>query len=388
MPNAPNQKLKIGFVLDDGLDSSDGVQQYVLTLGKEFSDMGHEVHYLVGETKRVDIPNVHSLARNIRVKFNGNRLTIPLPASRPRIKSVLEVHKFDVLHVQMPYSPFFAAKVIRLADKKTAVVGTFHIFPYGFLSKWGTRALGFGLRSTLVRFDSLLSVSKAAQDFAKSSFKIDTVVCPNVVSISKYAPKSAVATRSSSVLKMLYVGRLVDRKGCKQLIEAYIKCVNELPDLKVELTICGKGPQLATLQGLVRDARVEDKVVFKGYVSEENKIAFLQVADIAIFPSYAGESFGIVLIEAMAARAGCVVGGDNPGYRSVLGEIPDSLVEVLDPIKFTSQLKALMTDPKRRRDIYLAQQRIVSQYNSQHVARRLLDIYSIAKNKKTDDNNY
>lgn len=79
--------MKIGFVLDDGLDSPDGVQQYILTLGTWLEKQGHEVHFLVGQTERTDISNVHVLARNIGVRFNHNRLTIPLPANHGRIKN-------------------------------------------------------------------------------------------------------------------------------------------------------------------------------------------------------------------------------------------------------------------------------------------------------------
>jgi hypothetical protein len=82
--------MKIGFVLDDTLDSTDGVQQYVLTLGKWFTDQGNDVHYLVGATKRRDIPGVHSLSRNMSVRFNGNRMSMPLPAKKSEITALHE----------------------------------------------------------------------------------------------------------------------------------------------------------------------------------------------------------------------------------------------------------------------------------------------------------
>ncbi len=100
MPKAT--RLKIGFVLDDSLDSTDGVQQYMLTMGRWLQKKGHEVHYLVGHTRRPDIANIHSLSRNITVRFNQNRMSIPLGASRRHIKQVLMREQFDVLHVQMP----------------------------------------------------------------------------------------------------------------------------------------------------------------------------------------------------------------------------------------------------------------------------------------------
>jgi Glycosyltransferase Family 4 len=121
--------MKIGFVLDDTLDSTDGVQQYVLTLGKWLKDQGHDVHYLVGATKRRDIPDVHSLSRNMSVRFNGNQMSMPLPAKKFEITALLSTEKFDVLHVQVPYSPLLAHRVIMAAPPQTAIIGTFHIAP-------------------------------------------------------------------------------------------------------------------------------------------------------------------------------------------------------------------------------------------------------------------
>src|ERR1039458_1701699 len=97
-------KLKVALVLDDGLDKPDGVQQYVLSVGRWLSAQCHEVHYLVGQTARTDVTNTHSLSRNIRVSSNGNRLTIPLPTSRKKLGKLLEDEQFDVLHVQTPYT--------------------------------------------------------------------------------------------------------------------------------------------------------------------------------------------------------------------------------------------------------------------------------------------
>ena len=104
--------MKIALVLDDSLDKPDGVQQYVLTLGSWLTSQKHEVHYLVGATSRKDIPNVHSLSANMRVRFNKNRASMPMIANRKAIRALTEKEKFDVLHVQMPYSPLLAGKII------------------------------------------------------------------------------------------------------------------------------------------------------------------------------------------------------------------------------------------------------------------------------------
>ena len=109
------KRLKIGFVLDDSLDVPDGVQQYVLTVGAWMKGQGHDVHYLVGQTDRNDIPNVHSMSKNIKVRFNKNRMTMPLPTSVKAIAAILQREQFDILHVQMPYSPFMAGRLIKAA---------------------------------------------------------------------------------------------------------------------------------------------------------------------------------------------------------------------------------------------------------------------------------
>src|SRR5688572_10061763 len=121
------RSLRIGFVLDDRLDKPDGVQQYVKLLGGWLSAHGHDVHYLVGESPGLKDQNIHHLGRTVKVRFNKNRMEIPLPANRRNIKKLLAEKEFDVLHVQMPYSPMLAARVIKNAAPTTSVVGTFHI---------------------------------------------------------------------------------------------------------------------------------------------------------------------------------------------------------------------------------------------------------------------
>src|SRR5581483_4840926 len=108
--------LKVGFILDGGVEKPDGVQQYILNLGSYFMSLGHEVRYIVSGKIPSHITNADSLGRSIKVKSNGNVLSIPLPASTKKIKKYLSQHKFDVLHVQVPYSPFMGEKVILKAD--------------------------------------------------------------------------------------------------------------------------------------------------------------------------------------------------------------------------------------------------------------------------------
>lgn len=367
-------KLKIGFVLDDTLDSYDGVQQYVLTLGSWLAGQGHEVHYLVGETKRTDIANVHSLGRNMRVRFNGNRMSTPLPASKRRIKALLQREQFDVLHVQMPYSPWMAGRVIAAAPARTAVVGTFHIAPNSKLVITANKLLGRLLKATLRRFDTIFSVSNAAAAFAKQTFNIETAVLPNVVRVGQFRNAQPFKRPLADVPTIVYLGRLVPRKGCQILLEALTIMQSEKPTA-CKVYICGKGPLQSELENYVQAHNLEKIVEFTGFVSEADKASYLKTADVAVFPSTGGESFGIVLIEAMAAEHPVVLAANNDGYHTVMEPYPESLFPVADAPALASKLQSVLIDPSLRTAARAWQQGYVRQFDVAAVGPRLVARY-------------
>ena len=363
--------MKIGFVLDDSLDSSDGVQQYVLGLGEWLSSGGHSVHYLVGQTKRTDIANVHSLSRNASVRFNGNRMSIPRPAPRQPINDLLEVEQFDILHIQMPYSPWLAGRIIDAAPKKTAIVGTFHILPYGRLQFWSAKALSWWTRKRTAQLKHIWSVSEPAQEFA-AQLGIASTVLPNVVDLQRFANAQPVID-DKNTFTIVFLGRLVERKGCAQLLQAFEQLVKTTDDAR--LVICGTGPQRKALEDWVEEHALARYVRFEGYIAEGAKAGYLAGADIAVFPSLGGESFGIVLLEAMAAGAGVVLGGNNPGYASVLGSLPRTLVDPIDTAGFARQLKRLHADKTVRHDLHAKQQKLVQQYDINTIGKKLVSYY-------------
>jgi phosphatidylinositol alpha-mannosyltransferase len=377
---AAAKPLKIGLVLDDTLDSSDGVQQYVLTTGAWLSSQGHEVHYLVGQTSRADIANVHSLSRNVKVRFNGNRLSLPLPMSWFKARQVMAREQFDVLHVQMPYSPFLAQPLIRAAASETAVVGTFHILPYSGLAAAANRVLAFALRPTLKRFDSIVSVSSAAATFAKKQYDIDSSVLPNAIDYQRF-----VLARRSSTGKLpaiIFLGRLVPRKGCLILLQAVAEVRHTNPELHFSVRIGGKGPLLASLQAYVTQQHLGDVVTFDGFVPEATKPAYYAAADIAVFPSSSGESFGIVLAEAMASGNTAVLAGDNPGYRSVMEPRPELLFDPLSPHDLALKLETLLVDDRYRHTMALWGKDYSAHFDIQVVGTKIIELYSQALRKR------
>jgi phosphatidyl-myo-inositol alpha-mannosyltransferase len=366
---------KIGFVLDDSLDKTDGVQQYVLTLGQWMRHQGHEVHYLVGHTERTDIPHIHSLSRNIQTHFNQNRMSTPLPASKKLIKELLDKERFDALHIQMPYSPFMAGRVIKAAPKRTKVIGTFHIIPFSWIEKLATRLLGLVLWRTLRRFNAIYSVSEPARIFARRSFGVKSSVLPNVVNVAAFHVGKPIRKYNDGKINIVFLGRLVERKGCMLLLKALEQLHQQHQLTNARVLICGKGQLLPELEKFVKDHHLRTVVHFVGFVSEEEKPHYLATADIAVFPSTGGESFGIVLIEAMAAGSRVVLGGNNIGYSSVLNQRPELLVNPLDTVEFAKTLKHFIASKRARLSAHAWQNQHVQQYDVAVVGRKLLEQY-------------
>jgi phosphatidylinositol alpha-mannosyltransferase len=377
------KKLKIGLVLDTSLDPPDGVQQYVIGIGEWLRSQGHDVHYLVGETKHRQLPNVHSLAKNISVIFNGNRTTIPLPTSRRKLRRLLEREQFDVLHVQIPHSPFMAHRLILAAPQQTAIIATFHIAAYSWLVSVGNWLLYLLLWRSIRRFDQVLSVSTAAQTFARQTFHVDSQVSPNVIDYDLFhTAKPLKQYADGKTLTILFLGRLVPRKGCLLLLRAIARIQSESRVPNFRVVICGKGPQAAALQQFITEHGLQDRVEMVGFVNEADKPRYYASADIAVFPSSGGESFGIVLLEAMASGQAAVLAGNNPGYHSVMTPQPELLFDATDEVALADKLRLYLTDQSKRQAAQRWGEAYTKTFDQGVVGRQLLSIYDQALRKR------
>lgn len=366
--------MKIAFVLDDTLDKSDGVQQYILTLGRYYDTVGHDVFYLVAETERKDIKNVHSLGTYVSLKFNHNNVRTPLPANKKEIKKLLDSLDLDVIHVQMPYSPLLASKVILSAGPRTRIVGTFHILPASSLHKATNYALALIIKQSLKKFNAIVAVSKPAAQFAKTVYGINAEVVPNCVDIARFTPKREILHKASRK-RIVFLGRFVKRKGPEQMVRAVRELIADVDVNLLDIVMAGTGPELENVRELARAMGLSKVITFPGFIDEAKKSLLLSTADIAVFPSLGGESFGIVLIEAMASGSLVVLGGNNPGYESVLGDRPELLFDPRDPKEFADTLRSMLYG-KHVKDITAWQKQHVKQYDVPVVANKLLNLYS------------
>ena len=371
--------LTIGFVFDDTLDALDGVQQHIITIGTELVRRGHDVHYLVGETHHSPVPQTVSLARNVMVSFNGNRMRIPLPVRKREIRAALAHNNYDILHIQAPYSPLFGGRVLECAPQSTGVVATYHIASIDRRARYGGRALGLVNAHSHRRVDEVIAVSQVAAQYAQFTAHTHGTIIANPVNVEKFATAAHRATRDAAHPHIVFLGRLVPRKGAQLLLDAldYGERHGMFPMPGLHVTIAGEGPLMDDC--VQRAARLRTPVQFVGTV-DEGKADLLASADVAVFPAIGGETFGIVLPEAIASGAGVTLAGDNPGYRWTMRGDEDALFSVgPDHARVLAErITRALTDAPWARRLHARDEALLDRYNVQAVTDEVEQVYARA----------
>ena len=371
--------LTIGFVFDDTLDALDGVQQHIITIGTELARRGHDVHYLVGETHHSPVPQTVSLARNVMVSFNGNRMRIPLPVCKREIRAALAHNNYDILHIQAPYSPLFGGRVLECAPQSTGVVATYHLAPIDRRARYGGRALGLINAHSHRRVDEVIAVSQVAAQYAQFTAHTHGTIIANPVNVEKFATAAHRATRDAAHPHIVFLGRLVPRKGAQLLLDAldYGERHGMFPMPGLHVTIAGDGPLMDDC--VQRAARLRTPVQFVGTV-DEGKTDLLASADVAVFPAIGGETFGIVLPEAIASGAGVTLAGDNPGYRWTMRGDEDALFSVgPDHARVLAErITRALTDAPWARRLHAREEALLDRYNVQAVTDEVEQVYARA----------
>jgi phosphatidylinositol alpha-mannosyltransferase len=295
---------------------------------------------------------VISIGTSAEIKFKSFATTFPVAVSvNPKeIDNLLESEKFDILHVHEPYMIMLPNQIVQKA--KCPVVGTLHANkPESLVNKSVGRAARGYFKSAAAKIDVLTAVSTEAGLFARKGVDKDVRIVPNGIDLNSYNRAKATISKSASkdLKTIVYVGRLEKRKGAIYLLKAYEALQKDHDD--IELIIAGSGPNGRSLKDYTRRHKLKN-VQFVGHVSEREKKALLKAADVYCSPALYGESFGIVLLEAMAMGA-VIVAGDNPGYSSVMsGRGRLSLVDPLSVNEFKNRLELMLYD-KEIRNLWL-----------------------------------
>ncbi len=368
------KRLNIGFVFDDSMDKSDGVQQYILTLFNYFVSKGHNVYFFVGQTSNSNLPNLYSFSKNLKIKFNHNILSIPYHSlNYKKISKILDSLKIDVIHVEMPFSPLMSAKVIKYAYKnKIPVMGTFHILGYTKFQAIGTKLLSLLTKNYIEKFSKIYSISSPAQQFSRKYYCIDSEILSAPINIEKFKATNQLKNQK---INILFLGRLVERKApidllkaIKYMKEQHISTYNRIG----QVSVAGSGYQEEKLKRFVVNNELTDKVRFLGYVSENEKIRLFQNSHISVFPSRGGESFGIVLIEALSSGNTLVLAANNHGYSSVLSNLPDQLFNIKDIRGLATKINWFIENPNELKMSLKLSRETVKAYDINHIGDKIL----------------
>lgn len=367
--------MKIGLVLPYNITKGGGVKEIVLALQNGLKQRGHDAVIITPRPQRhqepIDGVVFIGSATDMRSPL-ATTSQVSASISIDEIDEMLEREQFDVLHFHEPWVPVMSRQI--LSRSQCVNVATFHAkLPETIVSRGFIKIVTPYTRSILKYLDESTAVSDAALEYVRSMTHEPISIIPNGIDLKHFHKQRK--NKPGSVKKVLYVGRLEKRKGVNFLIDAFAKLYQHQQD--VELIIAGDGVDREKLERQVDDLDLADSVTFMGFVSETEKKRLLHEADLFCSPAVYGESFGIVLLEAMASGL-VTVAGNNPGYRSVLTGLGSlSLVDPKDSSEFADRMRLLLNE-QGLRDLWLAWAKeaiqqydwpiIVSQYESVYEA--------------------
>ncbi len=365
--------MRIGIVCPYNYFRPGGVQSCIRDIAQYLEDRGHYVR-VIAPKPQVTPENVDKNVILVggSTEFNtpfATKADIGISISNEKLDSLFAEQKFDVIHFHEPGVPVLSAQL--LGRSTTANVGTMHAtLPEGVVTKSFEKIMVPFAKYLEPKLDYITAVSSVARETALMySPKATITIVPNGIRLSDYVPTKPRKVAAQKTI--CFIGRLEKRKGVRYLIDAYAEIRKSHDD--VRLVIAGDGKLRKSLEARVAKYQIPD-VEFRGFISEEEKIDLLQTSDIYCSPALYGESFGMVLLEAMAA--GCVVvAGSNPGYASVMRERGRlSLVNPLSLPDFTYRLELLLYDTEIR-NLWLSwATTYVTQYDYSHV----VDAYEAA----------
>ena len=374
-----DRPLKIGLVSPFDYAFPGGVNDHVRNLAAQFQSWDHSVHIIApcSDPTQVAASNFIRMGRPVPVPSNGSIARVSLSVwLRPRIKRVLREQAFDVVHVHNPFSGLVPAYV--LGQSNAVNVATFHLFGARYLFRIG------GTKLAMHYFRKLhgrIAVSEPNRDYISRYFPGDYEVIPNGIRVDDFADGvEPFPHLRDGMINLLWVGRLERRKGLKYLMAAYSRLKWQWPNLR--LLIVGPGKPDGDSQRIISERNLQD-VVFVGAVSDEDKARYYKSADIYCSPATGKESFGIVLLEAMAAGKP-IVASAIPGFSSVITHGEEGLlVPPRDDEALAEAIATLLKDPSLRATLATNGERRVQEFRWDRVARRVMDYYMTCMNGHT-----
>lgn len=365
-----DRKLRIGIVCPYSWDVPGGVQNHIRDLAEFLINNGHYVEVLAPATESEDLPEyVVSAGRAVSIPYNGAvaRVLFGVVANS-RVRTWINDGNFDLLHLHEPAIPSLSLLACWAAEG--AMVGTFHA-----AAKYQKAIVAIGpiLEPVIEKLSARIAVSESARLTLTAHLETDAIVIPNGIYADNYRDGSPRSEWQGNTIGFL--GRFEeDRKGLPVLLDALPIISRFIPDIRV--LIAGPGDSEEVLEKV--NPQLRNRVEFLGKISEEDKADFLASVSLYIAPNTGGESFGIILAEAMAGGA-AVVASDIPAFVDVLGNGEfGALFESENSESLAKVVIDLLRDKNEREELAKSGAVHAQRFDWSQVGEQIFEVYELA----------
>ena len=363
------KKLKIGMVSPYGWDLPGGVQMHIRDLAEYFMAKGHEVSVLTPAIEDELLPSwVQSSGRPLAIPYNGAVARVSFgPVATLRVRKWISEGDFDLLHLHEPAIPSLSLLACWAAEGP--MVGTFHATAP---RQKAIFAVGPILEPAIEKLSARIAVSEMARETLTEHLATNAIVIPNGINHGFF--KEAKPNPEWMGSSIGFVGRFDEpRKGLDILINAIPEIVKANPDLRV--IVAGPGESEDVLKGVEQSIR--NRFVFLGRVSDEEKARLLKSVDLYVAPNTGGESFGIILAEAMAAGT-AVAASDLPAFRAVLNDGKAGALFINEDSKDLARVvNNLLFNKELNSDLGKSGQEWSQRYDWENVAHQIENVYEM-----------
>jgi phosphatidylinositol alpha-mannosyltransferase len=370
--------MRIGLVCPYSINKQGGVLEVVLALKAGLQERGHHVKLITPLPRGNDVEHPDDIIFfGTSTEFRTIARTtaqVSSTADNEYIDAMLAKENFDILHFHEPWIPLLSRQLLQRS--KSVNIATFHSkVPESLASRSFVKAMTPYLRSVMKYLHVYTAVSESGAEYVAGMIDDPITIIPNGINLKKYSKIVSKKRLDEEKPTILFIGRLEGRKGVKYLLNAFQLFAQENPNSK--LVIAGDGPAREKLELLAEDLKIPN-VSFLGYVSEELKMELLAKADLLCSPALFGESFGIVLLEAMATGTVCIA-GNNSGYVDVMQGVGAlSLINPEDTQEFGRRLNILLHEKELRELWQKWAAKYVKQFDNPLIVDRYEELYAEA----------
>ncbi len=358
--------MRIALVLEWNFSEPGGVQMHVRELARRLHKMGHKITVICKKREKKYLTQEKFPVHYLSSPFTN----IAFPPKYSQLGRLLKNGNFDIVHIHHIFTPISLEALYIAKRLGIPAVITNHTLP--FKSDWKFLwRLSLPQKCLLPMADKIISVSKSADKFVSIFLKDKRIVIPNGVDAEFFKPSNK---RLSGPSNILFVGRLVPRKGVHILLKSFALLKKEIEDLR--LIIAGEGRSKDTLIHLAKSYGILNSTLFLSYIPNQELLKYYNNADVVVVPSIARESFGIVALEAMSCAKPVVV-TDVGGLPEVIEDGETGIiVEKENPYILKDALKRLLINKSLRKRLgENARKKVLHQYDWGIVTQRILKIY-------------